>query len=208
MRYERKYRIEASHVDRIRQEVLANPYGFFKSFPDRMVNSIYYDDINYTSYNDNLLGVGERVKYRVRWYGDDLNQIVEPILEKKIKKNMLGTKEYFPVNAFNLNNGAPDVNTQIAQVTNQLFPHIIVSYKRSYYESMDRTIRATIDQELKYYNMANSKLAHEINVDDAVILEIKYDRGNEQAANACMQMLPYRMTKNSKYVSAMRFYLK
>lgn len=208
MRYERKYRITTSSFESVRQEVLANPCGFTESFPDRVVNSVYYDDINYTSYNDNLLGVSHRVKYRVRWYGERLSEITNPVLEKKIKKNMLGTKEYFPVSDFKISEGAPDVNKQIDQVTNQLFPHVIVRYQRSYFESMDRTIRATIDQKLRYHSLGNWKLAEEINRDDAVILEIKYEQGNEELANECMQMLPYRLTKNSKYVSAMNYFLK
>ncbi len=208
MRYERKYRIESSNLDRVKQEVLANPSGFFKSYPDRKVNSIYYDDINYTSYNDNLLGVGERVKYRVRWYGEDFESVAKPVLEKKIKKNVLGTKEYFSLKDFILLNGAPDVNAEMAQVTNQLFPHIIVSYRRSYYESMDRLLRATIDHDLKYHHLQDGKLSNEVNIDNAIILEIKYDQGNEDIAADCVQALPYRMTKNSKYVSGMRWWLR
>ncbi len=207
MRYERKYRIEASNLERVRTELLANPVGFIKSYPDRVVNSIYYDDINYSSYNDNLLGIGNRVKYRIRWYGDNLNNIHQPLLEKKIKRNLLGTKEYFTIKPFTLAVDLPSINQEINLVTNQLFPHIIVRYKRSYYESMDRKLRATIDSELQYSCIINGKLSHEINQDEAIILEIKYDQGNEELANDCMQMIPYRLTKNSKYVSAMRFYL-
>jgi len=207
LRYERKYRIEESSLERVKQEVLANPACFFTSYPDRQVNSIYYDDINYTAYNDNLLGIGERVKYRVRWYGKKFDHINDSILEKKIKKNVLGTKEYIPLRNFNLNDGPPDVNQEPVLSTNQLFPHIIVSYNRCYYESMDKMIRATIDSGLRYFNLVNGKVAHEINSDEAIILEIKYDQGMESMADSCLQALPYRMTKNSKYVSAMKFYL-
>lgn len=207
MRYERKYRIEASNVDRVKHEVLANPVGFFSSYPDRWVNSIYYDDINFSAYNDNLLGIGNRLKYRVRWYGEELWEINKPILEKKIKKNMLGAKEYAALEDFSLREGAPDINQIFPEPSNHLFPHIIVRYRRSYYESMDRNIRATIDQQLQYINLIDGKLVDQLNVEDAIILEIKYDQGNEKLADHCLQMLPYRVTKNSKYVSAMKFYL-
>jgi len=207
LRYERKYRIEVANVESVRHEVLINPLGFSKSYADRQVNSIYYDDINFSSYNDNLLGIGDRVKYRVRWYGDNLKEIKEPIIEKKIKHNMLGRKEYFPIDDFTLGDKAPEINSKIPLLVNHLFPYVIVRYVRSYYESMDRKIRATIDHKLQYLNLNNGKLTPHSKSDDSVILEIKYNQGDEDLANLCMQSLPYRMTKNSKYVSAMKHYL-
>lgn len=205
MRYERKYRIGTSSFDSVLHEVMSNPLGFKQAFPDRLVNSIYYDDINYTSYNDNLLGIGNRVKYRVRWYGESLTDIKRPILEKKIKKSLLGTKEYKELNDFSLTDGAPEINGFLN--TNQLFPHIIVRYQRVYLVSVDGRVRATIDKNLQYINLMNRKVSQVSNKDQSLILEIKYDQGHEELANDCMQMIPYRLTKNSKYVFAMNYYL-
>ena len=205
MRYERKYRIEASSYDRVLHEVMSNPGGFKQAYPDRIVNSIYYDDINFTSYNDNLLGIGDRVKYRVRWYGESLQEIKNPVLEKKIKKSLLGTKEHTALDDFLLTKGAPELSQ--LTYTNHLYPYIIVRYRRTYLESADATIRATIDKDLKYYNLLNGKLSQVSNKDEGLILEIKYDEGKEEIANLCTQMIPYRLTKNSKYVSAMKYYL-
>lgn len=186
-------------------EVMSNPVGFKTAYPDRIVNSIYYDDINFTSYNDNLLGIGDRVKYRVRWYGESLTEIHKPVLEKKIKKSLLGTKEHTFLEDFSLTTGAPDLIPYTN--TNHLFPYIIVRYHRSYLLSADSLIRATIDKELQYLNLMNGKLSQVSNKDEGLILEIKYDQGNEEIANLCTQMIPYRLTKNSKYVSAMKYYL-
>lgn len=205
MRYERKYRIEASSFDRVLHEVMSNPSGFKQAYPDRIVNSIYYDDINFTSYNDNLLGIGDRVKYRVRWYGESLQDVRKPILEKKIKKSLLGTKAYNDLPDFDLSSGAPELSSYTA--TNHLYPYIIVRYHRTYLESADRQIRATIDRNLQYLNLMNGKLSHVSNKDEGLILEIKYEQGCEAIADQCTQMIPYRLTKNSKYVSAMKYYL-
>lgn len=205
MRYERKYRIESSNFDSVLHEVMSNPLGFSQAFPDRMVNSIYYDDINFTSYNDNLLGIGDRVKYRVRWYGESLEDINNPILEKKIKKSLLGTKDYQNLQNFSFEDGAPEISRLVN--SNQLFPYIIVRYHRKYLISADGNIRATIDRDLQYINLMNRKISQVSNKDRGLILEIKYDQGMEALANECTQMLPYRLTKNSKYVSAMNYYL-
>lgn len=205
MRYERKYRIESSNYDRVLHEIMSNPSGFNFAYPDRIVNSIYYDDVNFSAYNDNLLGIGDRIKYRVRWYGDSLTDVQKPILEKKIKRSLLGTKEYQSLEDFSLRDGAPTISTKT--LTNELYPYIIVRYHRTYLVSADGLIRATIDRNLQYFNLMNNKVSHVSNKDEGLILEIKYDEGNETIANLCTQMIPYRLTKNSKYVSAMKYYL-
>lgn len=205
MRYERKYRIEDSSYDRVLHEVLCNPVSFASAFPDRIVNSIYYDDIDYTSYNDNLLGISNRIKYRIRWYGTDLSAVKKPTLEKKIKKNLLGTKELRRLKDFTLNEGAPTLDLLR---NNDLSPYVIVRYHRTYLISMNGLIRATIDQNLEYINMINGRPSNFSQYDKALILEIKYGNSNESIAKLCTNAIPYRMTKNSKYVSAMRLFLQ
>lgn len=207
MRYERKYRIESSNYQRIYHELMCNPCGFSLAYPDRIVNSIYYDDIDYSAYNDNLLGIGHRVKYRVRWYGDSLDQITEPVLEKKIKNNLLGTKEYQRLDAFNLSEAAPTLPEQFTYPSNQLYPYIIVRYHRTYLESMDGHLRATIDRDLEYINLFNGRPTPIRHQDSGFILEIKYEQDRVEEARLCTSMIPYRLTKNSKYVSGMQGFL-
>lgn len=207
MRYERKYRIEASSYDRVYHEIMSSISAFSEAYPDRQVNSIYYDDINYSAYNDNLLGIGDRQKYRVRWYGKSHSEIDNPILERKIKSNLLGRKEFVEMMGFSLSESAPQISHYISDPITELYPYIIVSYLRTYLQSQDGLIRATIDRALKYTNLIDGRLSDQTSEDPSVVLEIKYDQGREEIANQCMQALPYRMTKNSKYVSAMLQFL-
>ncbi len=204
MRYERKYRIESSDYDNIYHELMSNPCGFRIAYPDRIVNSIYYDDIDYSAYNDNLLGIGHRVKYRVRWYGSSLTQITQPILEKKIKKNLLGTKVYQQLPDFDLNEGAPLLPETFTYPSNHLYPYIIVRYHRIYLESIDGHLRATIDKDLEYISLLNGHLSPIRRADPGLILEIKYEEDRVEEARLCTSMIPYRLTKNSKYVSGMQ----
>jgi len=206
MRYERKFRITDSGYESVKHELLSNPAVFSEAYPDRVVNSIYYDDINYTAYNDNLLGKADRVKYRIRWYGTSMDSIEQPVLEKKIKKSLLGTKEYKILNNFSLSQSVPALNDLYQ--SNQLYPHVLVRYLRTYLESMDGLLRATIDRELNYYNLLDGRLSEQVYSDGAIILEIKYGQEDEAIANNCMQAISYRLTKNSKYVSAMQYYLQ
>lgn len=206
MRYERKYQIESHDYHRVYDLIMSIPAGFSKAYEDRKVNSIYYDDINYSSYNDNLVGVANRVKYRVRWYGDKMKDIAQPVLEKKIKRGLLGYKEYAKISDFKFENGAPDIN-DLSLITNTLLPTVVVRYDRTYFESYNKRVRATIDRNLEYGIISNGKCLGALYNDPKVILEIKYDEEHELDAQDCMQAIPYRLSKNSKYVAAMAQYL-
>ena len=46
-----------------------------KVYDDRLINSIYYDDENYCTAQDNLAGITNRRKYRIRWYGSELKDL-------------------------------------------------------------------------------------------------------------------------------------
>ena len=51
--------------------IYSGPHFFFKEqYQNRKVNSIYFDDLNYSSIKQNLDGVSDKKKYRIRWYGD------------------------------------------------------------------------------------------------------------------------------------------
>ena len=61
-----------------------------KSYPDRWVNNIYFDNINLDLFNQSIEGISRRTKVRLRWYGD-FHNIENSILELKLKsghKNM------------------------------------------------------------------------------------------------------------------------
>lgn len=60
-----------------------------KEYNDRLVNSIYYDSENFDTAKDNLAGISNRHKYRIRWYNEYQNKFNYEI---KIKKNNLGKK--------------------------------------------------------------------------------------------------------------------
>ena len=61
--------------------------------PNRLVNSIYFDDNDFTSVKDNLIGLSNRSKYRLRWYGDSRqNEEVDLNFEIKNRSNRTGDK--------------------------------------------------------------------------------------------------------------------
>lgn len=203
MRYERKYRIDHWSYDYVLHEILSNPAAFDYSYEDRWINSIYYDDVDFKALNENVFGISNRVKYRLRWYGEDIHQINDPILEKKIKKNVLGTKAYQKVESIDLLQNFDAVNNIDLIKENNLHPVVLIRYRRTYLESFDRKIRATIDRDLTYYGIHNNQLTIDKTEDNALILEIKYEQKDEKEVDYCLQSIPFRLTKNSKFVSGM-----
>jgi hypothetical protein len=206
MRYERKYRIEHATWQEVQAVLHRLPLSFQLAYPDRFINSIYLDSPSLHTVQDNLSGISSRSKFRVRWYGEDLESATKPILEKKIKSNQLGTKEHSPLPDFQLADGFDFVSFLLenSPACQLLSPVVLVRYLRSYYVSFDGQVRATIDRGLQYLHfhgniwMKNSALH-----DPAVILEIKYDEKLDGQLDEMFQSLPFRLSKNSKFVGGL-----
>ena len=43
-----------------------------KKFSDRSINSLYFDNLNQELARDNLAGISNRCKVRLRYYGDEI----------------------------------------------------------------------------------------------------------------------------------------
>ena len=193
-------------MQEVREVLRVIPGSFQVAYPDRWINSIYLDGPGFEALQENLGGISQREKYRIRWYGD-LRQLVEnPTLEKKIKNNQLGTKEHTDLPAIDLRRHL-DLNTLLRQHTPigpALQPVVIVRYLRSYLVSQDQLVRATIDRHLEYYPFNGpNPVWHNPMQDPAVVLEIKYDQHIQERIDQILQAIPFRLTKNSKFVSGL-----
>jgi SPX domain protein involved in polyphosphate accumulation len=185
-RFERKY--ELSLQEYIQFEKLMMLSDLKMLHPDRQINNCYFDSITNNAYAESLEGYSEKMKVRIRWYGELFND-VEPVLEFKLKQNHSNKKESFKLfkiiinDTFNWGDYALDVQEYIFQkynltITNRLEPVLINSYKRSYYSNFDKTFRLTIDSELKFMSPKNKlscKSPQEIN---SYIIELKSDNEN------------------------------
>ena len=81
-RIEKKFVFGKYQNDFVEKILLIN--NFSKVYPDRTISSIYLDTLNFDFVKDNINGISERKKIRVRWYNDDINIIY---LEEKNKRN-------------------------------------------------------------------------------------------------------------------------
>ncbi|MGB1205397.1 MAG: polyphosphate polymerase domain-containing protein [Chitinophagales bacterium] len=211
MRYELKYKIEDLSLNVVLQALRLHPAALRQIYPTRQINNIYFDTPNLMAYQDNVIGVANRKKFRVRWYNNTPNEVVKPLLEIKIKQNQLGTKEIQPI--ANFSNAAD--RKQIALLTKQvnqlcglhtLQPVLLNSYVRSYFGTADRKFRITIDQQLRYFSFFKARhfSSRYHAADNAVVLELKYEKELDEMTDRITQFLPFRQTKSSKYVTGVQ----
>ncbi len=196
----------------------ALPFMFRKTYPDRWVNSVYFDTHDLTAYEENLSGTSSRTKVRYRWYG----KILAPdsgTLEIKKKRNNFGWKEKYAVNCSPYIEGATWRKIR-ALIINQIpsekkhwllenpQPVMINRYFRRYYESADHKIRATFDTgqavwDQRYHPKPNFK-RHAISLPKMMVLELKFDRNSRDIVSKILNTCPIRTSRNSKYVNAIR----
>lgn len=206
MRYERKYKVDNIALSVVLQTLKLHPASFRKIYPNRRVNNIYFDTPDYNTFQDNVDGVANRKKYRVRWYNDNPTDIQNPKFEIKIKSNQLGDKKIFPVQSFKINQTTNLQNEVLAHCNNciALSPTLFNTYNRAYFGTSNGKFRITIDTNLAYHSMMNahvfSQFSHK---EDGVVIELKYEEEYDDEAQFVMQHLGWRQTKSSKYVSGM-----
>ena len=83
-------------------------------------------------------------------------------------------------------------------------PRIFVKYKREYWISPCKNFRATIDKNIEYKNIKSLNVLNRGIEADLNVLEFKYLDTMDSKFRIMIGKtdFPFRMTKNSKYVSA------
>ncbi len=154
------------------------------------IRSLYFDDIDSTSYDEKLDGILFRKKYRFRFYNMDPSYV---ILECKHKHDNLTYKDQMVVSkqlVEQLLAGQEiDVNYQNQNLLNEflierkirrLIPSIVVDYYRLAFVYQPLNVRITFDEYIKsgYYN-TNLFEEHYLGIpvlkQNEVVLEIKFN---------------------------------
>ncbi len=179
-------------------------------FVPRYVNSLYFDDISFTSVRDNLAGVSDREKFRLRWYNNFENP--SPVIEKKMRKGRLGYKKSLKFDIFKdklfisspmeIANSVFDflVKKQCLSCDFKL-PVLYVQYLREYYEGKDG-LRITFDKDIKFGLVNGDKLIPNISTisNNKMIMEIKFDPLIKNNVTSLLRNLNKSPTRNSKYL--------
>jgi len=163
-RFEKKFDLRELQRFQIEQIVKNHPYSFSQIYYPRWINSIYFDTFDLKNYQENIMGIGHRTKYRVRWYGDvTIDQVADgPILEKKIKKGLIGIKEKNSLGkieskdvqaALNLSSIPEEMRSEVCQ----LKPKVLIKYYRSYFQSFDGKFILTVDTDIQVSDVRQQK---------------------------------------------------
>ena len=209
MRYEIKFILNDSELEEFKSWIISQT-RFKKKYNPRIVNSIYFDDINDSSANDNLAGISLREKYRLRWYNKNINKIAKFELKKKI--NRLNYKEYFELGD-TMRDHSILTNKDYADIchgklfnwnsryTFELFPKIQIQYAREYYEDI-KNVRLTIDNKIKFWKSLESEkifsgnyLNYELN-----IAEIKFSPDMYNYVSNLLNNTRFIPKRHSKYL--------
>lgn len=202
-RYEKKFLISYSNLTEFLKSIYNNCY--FEIYTKRQVNNLYFDDFNFTSFNENIDGLSDRNKYRIRWYGSTFENS-KKIIEIKLKTEFLNKKEKLDIGDKTLKSLSgieyffSDIQSELLQLKNFRFynfinkriPTLFNSYKRMYFSEINRKIRITVDTDLYFF----SPITQIKTIESMVVVEIKYD--SEDMFKNTFKNLTY--TRYSKYV--------
>ncbi len=157
-RFEVKMVCEERAQAQVIADLKAQPAGLRVLYPERWVQSIYFDTHEGAALQENLAGTSQREKLRLRWYGEDQSE-VRGRLERKLRRNQLGRKEVLPLqDPFQV--GGLDRLRFMRRLMAAIPPsgrvHLApglepvqwIRYRRQYFGSFDGRLRVTVDRDL------------------------------------------------------------
>nr|WP_279593799.1 VTC domain-containing protein [Pseudodesulfovibrio sp. S3-i] len=184
----------------------ASSFGFREIFSERHVNNIYYDTPLFRFFSENVQGVPERKKIRIRWYGE-AHLPNRCRFEIKRKNGLVGAKDVEQVDcSFDNLNDMPGIeNVRVPDIfaheTASVGPTLLNRYRRRYFLSASEQFRATIDYDIFYSHPSAANKNGMGYPDNEAVLELKYDHEFDMDASGVSSELPFSVSKKSKYVT-------
>ncbi len=166
-----------------------NKNNLNKIFPDRIVESIYFDtkDLQFFSLSEE--GVTPRFKIRLRGYNNEKPSNLEIKKTKNYHREKIVLKN-FQFNSFELHKTLKSMG-----INNIVDQKIRVKYLRSYYELKDLG-RITMDENIEFFNPSKEfRNPKKIN---KIILEVKIQR-KEIDKNHVEKIINLKESRFSKY---------
>ena len=207
-RVELKELFRLCDMPKLERAIALSRYAFHKPYPDRKINSLYFDTIGYDALEESIEGNSLRKKTRLRWYGNRKNS-TKAVLELKFKKGNISWKhlyksEYMVTPRANHWNNFVKCN-KLQGIDPRLYnmiPMSVVKYDRKYYCSFDGKIRLTIDTNLQTYLQHSSKrpnLRFYRNHIGFVVLEVKVASEDQPHIKEVLKGIPFSAKRFSKY---------
>lgn len=187
-------------------------------FP-RTVNSLYFDNLEYQAVRDNLTGISNRKKIRLRWYNQEEKFDVSGVaLELKIRNGRLGYKNTVRLPQLEptlcktrLGDVLPSISPMMIDEPELLevfeehyIPTIHLNYLREYFVDT-HGIRITIDRDIRFFPVTPLSTLYDTphTAYPLFIAEIKFDPIQKFRVAQLMRTLNMTPKRHSKYLTGM-----
>lgn len=218
-RQEKKYTFSITNLSDVKKNIQNSIHSISKSYDDRYVNSLYLDSFDHLNYEENLGGISNRSKARLRWYSSKpfakITKNTDIFFEIKTRANLFGSKLVHKINLPD-HTISYDHNLMINYLRKILplkfLPFLDhcsvfslgVSYEREYYETNLKKLRLTIDKNINYIKPNNFEVLNfkqiEIYVSEYAILELKFPKNSDnEIADIPVDFLDITSGRHSKY---------
>lgn len=223
MNGEKKYRHEYKYIigkgsyhilrGRLKAAMKPDPHGENGTY---RISSLYFDDVYATAYNDKLMGLDVRKKYRIRFYNQSSDFIR---LELKEKKGDLVRKRSVPLSKEEYGliiSGERGFlsKPEFAETAGEEFylsdklvmlrPTVLVDYIREAYICSAGNVRITFDMALKTSAeldiISNKPDFYNVFDGGGIILEVKYDSFIPMYIQEILSGIPLNRESVSKFV--------
>ena len=192
-RYEIKFDITQENINKIIKDM-----NLTKIYPNRIVNSTYFDTNNFKFFSLSEEGVTPRIKVRTRCYND------KNLMNLEIKKTNNYHREKIVIKDIKVDHHNLHDNLKKVGINRIVYQKLRVKYLRSYY-LLDGIGRITMDKDIEFLspnvNFHNSKKIQYI------ILEVK-TQSNNIDKNFIEKIINFKETRFSKYCTGMNYLLK
>lgn len=217
-RIELKCQFPLRCLHRVEAELLRSLLGFYETYPPRKINSLYFDTPDFKSVNESFSGTSTRAKHRFRWYGE-IEEAFSPTYEIKCKKGHLSWKSLTELE-FSINSNAKDWDSALTDNSGKNFsgilslpgarPVSIVSYYRRYYESSNRRIRVTLDNEISYFDQtiySHPNFLFSRQSSEKLVVEIKLAQEDLEILEELKKTLNFVPQRFSKYCESLQSHI-
>jgi hypothetical protein len=193
-----------------------SPEFFRQQYPQRQVNNVYFDTFDFDDATDNLIGLSDREKLRLRWYGREHRSGAAKI-EYKMKRRSMGSKS---MHALEL----PDLSSMDARslsrymlehcqrssrlrIDSRAFnPTVFLNYQREYFINRIQNVRFTVDTGIQFCRirrLGRGVLGRAMQPMPYTVLEVKFDLEHAAHAARALAGFPLRADRHSKYLASL-----
>jgi len=215
LRYELKLVCQDTAHAQVLMALRLNPASLRTLYPDRQVQSIYFDTPEGKSLQENLAGISQRRKIRFRWYNAPSNE-VDDHLEMKVRENTMGWKHTLPfrnktaVQGVRRGDFLAHIKANLTpawkvNLERGMEPVQWISYLREYFISGNGKVRVTVDRNLQSWDqrgMWRLSNKYAAPMQKLIIVEVKCAVDDYEEANSVITKLPLMVGKSSKFVMA------